>query len=213
MSPGNVGIGTTNPLAKADITSGSMPLGSIADDVGALRIATDPWSSAPTLLLGVDSSVQRSWIQAMQPGYYPNALLLNPNGGNVGIGTTSPTDALDVNGTIAATEVKVESSVPDYVFDADYRLQPLSEVKQFVEEHHHLPDIPSAAEVKEKGLSLGDMQAKLLGKVEELTLHMIQAEERNNWLEERNDLLEKQVRGLQERLTQLAGASGNTATK
>jgi predicted nuclease with TOPRIM domain len=131
----------------------------------------------------------------------------------VGIGTTSPTDMLDVAGTIAAQQIKVEASVPDYVFEPSYHLQPLSEVKQFVEEHHHLPDIPSAAEVKDKGLNIGEMQAKLLGKVEELTLHMIQAEERNNRLEERNDLLEKQVQTLQERLAQLAPAIGSTSNK
>ncbi len=86
-------------------------------------------------------------------------------------------------------------------------------MKQFVEEHHHLPDIPSATEVKEKGLSLGEMQAKLLGKIEELTLHMIQAEERNNRLEQRNDLLEKQVQSLQERLAQGAPVTGDPTKK
>lgn len=133
--------------------------------------------------------------------------------GNVGIGTTSPTDMLDVAGTIAAQQIKVEASVPDYVFEPSYHLQPLSEVKQFVEEHHHLPDIPSAAEVKEKGLNIGEMQAKLLGKVEELTLHMIQAEERNNRLEQQNDGLQEQVKSLQERLEQVAAANGSTANK
>jgi hypothetical protein len=86
-------------------------------------------------------------------------------------------------------------------------------VKQFVEEHHHLPDIPSAAEVKEKGLNIGEMQAKLLGKIEELTLHMIQAEEHNNRLEQQNNGLQEQVKSLQERLEQVAAANGSTANK
>ncbi len=133
--------------------------------------------------------------------------------GSVGIGTTSPTDMLDVAGTIAAQQIKVEASVPDYVFEPTYHLQPLSEVKQFVEEHHHLPDIPSTAEVKEKGLNIGEMQAKLLGKIEELTLHMIQAEEHNNRLEQQNSGLQEQVKSLQERLEQVAAANGSTANK
>jgi hypothetical protein len=55
----------------------------------------------------------------------------------------------------------------DYVFRPGYRLLPLSEVNAYIQANHHLPDIPTEAEVKEKGVSVGDMQAKLLAKVEE----------------------------------------------
>jgi DNA-binding transcriptional MerR regulator len=91
-----------------------------------------------------------------------------------------------------------------------YRLRPLSEVSQFIQKNGHLPDIPTEAEVKEKGVSLGDMQAKLLAKVEEITLHMIQADERNGRLEQQNQELrdhmaqqEKQNQELRERLARL----------
>ena len=132
--------------------------------------------------------------------------------GNVGIGTTNPCGnpyapancKLSVAGAIQAQEVVVNSGWSDYVFQPSYRLQPLTEVAAFIQENHHLPDIPSEAEVKEKGVSLGDMQAKLLAKVEELTLHMIQAEERNDRLEQRN-------RELQERIAKLEGTSAATA--
>jgi hypothetical protein len=110
--------------------------------------------------------------------------------GNVGIGTTSPAHLLHVAGTIGAEEVIVSSTGADYVFQPDYRLQPLTEVKKYIEEHRHLPEIPSAAEVSKKGMSLGDMQSKLLAKVEELTLHMIRAEEENRELRERLARLE-----------------------
>ena len=108
--------------------------------------------------------------------------------GSVGIGITNPQYLLHVAGTIGAqqivtTEVTVQSALADYVFGPDYSLEPLSEVKQYIAQHHHLPDIPSEAEVKEKGLGLGEMQTKLLAKIEELTLHMIQADERNHRLE------------------------------
>src|SRR5260370_27719129 len=79
---------------------------------------------------------------------------------------------------------------------ADYRIKPLREVAAYIQEHHHLPEIPSAAEVKEKGVSLGDMQAKLLAKIEELTLHLIRADERLVRSDEKN-------RELQERIARL----------
>src|SRR5260370_38811857 len=122
------------------------------------------------------------------------------NGGWVGIGTVTPGQCgggntqpclLTVNGAIGAKEVVVTSAITaDYVFDSNYRLAPLQEVAAYIQEHHHLPEIPSAAEAKEKGVSLGDMQARLLAKIEELTLHLIHADEKNRELQERVARLE-----------------------
>ena len=120
-------------------------------------------------------------------------VLINPSGGNVGIGTLYPQPQflLAVNGTIGAKDVIVTNSGwSDYVFQSGYRLLPLSEVSTYIQQHHHLPDIPSEAEVKEKGVSVGEMQAKLLAKVEELTLHMIQQERENKELRGRLAQLE-----------------------
>ncbi len=76
--------------------------------------------------------------------------MLNSSG-NVGIGTTAPRNALDVNGVIRAKEVKIEASPwPDYVFAPDYKLPTLQEVARHIEENRHLPGIPSAAEVADK---------------------------------------------------------------
>ena len=61
----------------------------------------------------------------------------------------------------------------DYVFDPAYRLMPLDKVERYVHENHHLPDIPSAAEVEEQGVDVGEMNRLLLQKVEELTLYVI----------------------------------------
>jgi len=91
-------------------------------------------------------------------------------------------------GEIAGTVVRAGWS--DYVFDPKYRLKPLSEVASFIKVNGHLPDIPSAKEVEAKGVNLGDMQSKLLAKVEELTLHMIEAERENRELRERIARLE-----------------------
>lgn len=101
--------------------------------------------------------------------------------GNVGIGTTTPDAKLAVNGTIHAKEVVVDTSSAawsDYVFAPGYRLAPLSEVERHIKAEKHLPGIPSAAEVAERGISVGEMQAKLLAKIEELTLHVIEQEKR-----------------------------------
>ena len=84
--------------------------------------------------------------------------------GNVGIGTTNPQYPLSVNGTIQAKEVLVNAGWSDYVFDPDYRVKPLTEVAAFIKANHHLPDIPSEAEVKEKGVSLGRHAVQALGK-------------------------------------------------
>jgi hypothetical protein len=106
--------------------------------------------------------------------------------GNVGIGTPAPQYPLSVNGTVQAKEVLVNTGWSDYVFEPGYRLAPLSEVADYISANGHLPEIPSAKEVKEKGVSLGEMQSKLLAKIEELTLHMIEAEKENQELQKQN---------------------------
>ena len=110
--------------------------------------------------------------------------------GSVGIGTLSPQYSLSVNGTIQAKEVLVNTNWSDYVFDPQYRLAPLHEVGRYIKANGHLPEIPSAAEVAANGVSLGEMQSKLLAKIEELTLHMIAADETNGELRKRISRLE-----------------------
>jgi hypothetical protein len=97
--------------------------------------------------------------------------------GTVGIGTTDPKGyRLAVNGDAIFTKVKVKTYLnwPDYVFNPAYSLRPLSEVEKFIKEYQHLPEVPSAKEVENNGLDLGENQAMLLKKIEELTLYMIE---------------------------------------
>ncbi|MXV14532.1 hypothetical protein [Hufsiella ginkgonis] len=97
------------------------------------------------------------------------------NSGKVGIGTANPDEKLTVNGKVHSTEVIVTAVVgADFVFADDYALKPLAEVEKFVKENKHLPEIAPAAEMRNSGLQLGEMNIRLLQKVEELTLYMIE---------------------------------------
>jgi hypothetical protein len=95
--------------------------------------------------------------------------------GNMGLGVSNPTNKLDVNGMVHAKEVKVDlQNWPDYVFENGYKLNSLDEIEKYIMQKGHLPNIPSAEEVAEKGINLGEMNAKLLEKIEELTLYSIE---------------------------------------
>jgi hypothetical protein len=106
--------------------------------------------------------------------------------GNVGIGTTKPTAKLAVNGKIYTKEVRVDlnlSDWADFVFEKEYNLPTLKEVENHIKEKGHLKDIPSAKEVEQNGIYLGEMDAKLLQKIEELTLYTIEQEKKIKALE------------------------------
>jgi len=99
------------------------------------------------------------------------------NTGNVGIGTKAPTALLDVAGNLRVRGTifyGAPLSIPDYVFDSDYELMPLRELGQYVEREKHLPNIPGASEINDKGVNLGEFQMTLLEKIEELTLYTVQ---------------------------------------
>ncbi|MDP5202026.1 hypothetical protein [Flavobacterium sp. DG2-3] len=102
-------------------------------------------------------------------------MAFQPYGGNVGIGITKPTNKLDVNGTIHSKEVKVDmTGWSDFVFKKDYNLPTLQEVEKHIAEKGHLQNIPSEEEVLKNGINLGEMDSKLLRKIEELTLYIIE---------------------------------------
>lgn len=114
--------------------------------------------------------------------------------GKVGIGTSdfSGNHKLRVEGSIGSREIVVESSGwSDFVFKSNYNLRTLDEVEKHINENGHLPEIPNEAEVNENGINLGEMDAKLLQKIEELTLYLIEQNKQNKEQQKRIEKLEK----------------------
>ena len=96
------------------------------------------------------------------------------------------TYSLAVNGDALFNKVKVKlyANWPDYVFHKTYTLMPLYEVEKFIQANNHLPEVPTASEVEKEGLDIGDNQAVLLKKIEEMTLYIIEQDKRISRLEE-----------------------------
>jgi hypothetical protein len=127
----------------------------------------------------------------------------------VGIGLAGtnpiPTQRLDVGGNVRASGVFIAGAttlaVPDYVFAADYKLRPLKELATYVARERHLPEIPSAREIKNHGVDLGEMQMLLLKKIEELTLYTLQQAETDLQQDKATEMQHQTLKALAARLT------------
>jgi len=95
-----------------------------------------------------------------------------------------------------AVTVKMQANWPDYVFKNDYELPSLTKVKTFIDQNHHLPEIPSADQIAKDGQNLGEMNKLLLKKVEELTLYLIEEHKRSEMQQKQLDLLTAEIRGM-----------------
>lgn len=177
---GNVGIGLTTPYARLHIYGGALRLGVGTSEAGR---------AANVLEFGDNSYVKiGEWQKDNTLSFKAHSYSFTL--GNVGIGITSPSYKLDVAGTIRAQELIVETTGADFVFAEDYNLRPLSEVKAFITENKHLPEIKSAQEMQENGVSVSELQTQLLQKIEELTLYILQQEEKIKQQELRINALE-----------------------
>ncbi|RBL90499.1 hypothetical protein [Chitinophaga flava] len=115
-----------------------------------------------------------------------NTLRVNYANANVTIGYPSKKSQLLVNGDIFANRIKVTAdNWPDYVFNPEFELRPISDLARYIAEHKHLPDLPAANEVETKGHDLGEMNKILLKKIEEMSLYIIQLDKRTKELEEK----------------------------
>lgn len=174
-----------------------------------LSVGNDQWPQSAIIRTAYDNT-QGDYTDILVPGAAANSSLIRLNqAGNVGIGTFVPDPAykLSVNGKIRAKGLRVQSAGwSDFVFEPDYKLLSLPEVEKFIKEHKHLPEIPSSQEVMTQGQEVGEIQSKLLQKIEELTLYTIELNKQVKTLEEKNKKLEaqqQQIGQLQQQLEEL----------
>jgi trimeric autotransporter adhesin len=176
-------------------------VGSTAIEYGAMAfIATDTSQNGRFSFLDRDISTERMVIL---------------NTGNVGINTTAPLERLHVVGNVRIDGDLIwtdsGASVPDYVFDPGYKLMGIDELKKFIAKERHLPNIPAASDVKDKGLNMSEFQMKMLEKIEELTLYTVQQAKA---IEDQKAVLEQKdskIAALDARLAELEQMMGRLA--
>ena len=267
-SSGNVGIGTNTPNYELDI-AGTLNATNILVNGTPLENSSSPWTTTGSDISFTTGDVDVATLNATEILLNGTTLVSSPwivsgndlsyTSGNIGIGTAASGYALDVAGTINATnflvngaplssgsspwttsgndisyatgnvgigtsntqgymfavagsmvaesvKVELEGNWPDFVFEKNYTLLSLKEVEAFINKNGHLPNVPSAEEIKNNGIDLGEMDATLLQKIEELTLHSIQQQKEIESLKEINQKLSDQNKVLlllQERLAKL----------
>ncbi len=182
---GDIQIGSTTPAYNE--TGSKLYFGNPGENMDDIYIArVNTASDLSELRINVGDDYNDKFVVGRkfwdEPFFTPMFTVATT--GNVGIGISTPNHKLEVAGTIRAKEVKIENSNwPDYVFSKNYKLPSLHEVARHIEENKHLPGIPSAEEVSKEGINVSEMQAKLLQKIEELTLYTIEQNKRIEALE------------------------------
>lgn len=226
---GKVGIGSS-PQTRLNIAKDWAPIlrmtGTLSNDNAIIQLL-ETNNSTPTFGFelkynGFNNRLEFNRYDASSTSQ--QTLTMLRGNGYIGIGTNSPQEKLHVyggsilisdgsgvkqfkvgaDGFVRARQIEVDlQTIPDYVFEEDYSLMSLEALDKYIAENRHLPGISSAAEYEEKGgLNIGELQVKLLEKVEELTLHLIQ-------LNKENQALQKQVQELEEQLDTLESTQIN----
>jgi len=205
FNDGNVGIGiTSNPQAKLDVAGSlraqsAVVTGALTTQSANVTGTLTTQNATVTGLLSANKltlnhTTNQDWDDATRIKVnrdLTRALLVT----NTSSGTEKEVFKVYGNGIMCAKKIFAEKMEIhtnalnlywyDHVFEPDYNLRSLSELEQFVKENHHLPEIPSAKEVKENGIELGEMQGKLLLKIEELTLYILDLQKQIDELKER----------------------------
>lgn len=203
---GDVGIGTTSSPYKLEINGTKQEMLKVkSSSHSAVIIESTGTGVNPYLCLAKQGA--NKW--SLYNDYYTDALFfasgnggaenlrmaINANG-NVGIGTSDTKGyKLAVAGKMISEEVvvKLQGNWPDYVFEKNYNLPTLTELEAYIKVNKHLPEVPSACVVEENGVNLGEMNAILLKKVEELTLYVIEQQKVNQQQNDKIAQLEKMI--------------------
>ncbi len=186
---GNVGIGTTTPSEKLEVGGDALFDGDIRIGNGyGAKITFHPGDGNKAIF---------------HQGVWNSKYLFQGTDGNgvhdlMEISSNWGAPEVSVNGKLYAEEIEVIANVtmPDYVFESDYNLKTLEEVEGYIAKHKHLPGVPSAKEIEQDGLNLGDMDAVLLEKIEELVLYNIQQNKQIQEQQEMISILKQEIENL-----------------
>ncbi|MGC9332437.1 MAG: hypothetical protein ACP5DZ_11280, partial [Bacteroidales bacterium] len=176
---GNVGIRTETPETSLEVYEGTLRISggsSLGQDDA--RFVVDPGASYAHRLMELRNDQQGE------------ILVVNGNG-RVGIGTTNPQYKLDVCGDVHAKEIRINMVGCDYVFDEQYELMTINELENHIKRYNRLPNIPSAKALEAEAYPLGQLNSKLLEKIEELTLYIISQQKEINYLRKEIENLKK----------------------
>jgi len=228
-SSGNVGIGTTNPAALFQPSAIMNPghttellrlevRGNGGDEIGGEGAAINfitPVSPAPDVLGASIYSYRESPVNLTSTttlrfatnnaGTVSDRLAILGNG-NVLIGKTTqanPSYILDVAGYARANEIVVNTTGADFVFASSYKLPSLSSLEKYIAHYHHLPEIAPAKQMQAEGLNLGENETKLLQKVEELTLYIIEKDKEIKDQQQTNRLQQEQINQLKQQMDEI----------
>lgn len=193
----NLGVGTLNPLAKLHILGGTDA--SLTTNGFAQFGASSTWNIVidDNEILARSNGLGSDLLLQQDDG---NVLMCGLEQGQVGVGVQLSSNlpsgyALAVDGKIISEELRIQNSNnwPDYVFEKQYELMPLDELKTSIEANKHLPNIPAATEVAQEGILIGDMQKRMMEKIEELTLYVLQLHETNKKQQEEIEMLKAKL--------------------
>lgn len=189
---GDVTVNGTSPIIQLQESGVNKGFVQLSGD--NLRVGTNSSNDLGSFVVRTNGA-DRFLVDALGVAAFNNNVVMTANAfinGNARAGTLNVGTSLNtagyivrIGGKMICEEVKVKlisSGWPDYVFSDKYKLPTLQELQSFIQKNKHLPNIPSAAEVEKEGIDLGDMQKRMMEKIEELTLYILQLEKKNQEL-------------------------------